>query len=78
MHDAWLPQSSVAVQVLVIVVVVPQPGVSTSENVIATPPQVSLPVATPVSPGSVDELQSPDTLAGQVIVGGVVSTTVIV
>ena len=48
-----LPQSSVAVQVLVMISVLPQVDAIASAKVMATSPQVSLPVAVPVADGSV-------------------------
>ena len=44
----------------------------------ATPLQLSVAVAVPVSAGAVEALQSTLVLAGQVIVGPVVSATVMV
>ena len=53
--------------------------VLTSEEVIVTvAEQASVAVAVPVAAGAVDAVQAMDTSAGQVIVGGVVSSTVIV
>jgi len=73
-----LPHSSVAVQVRVIVSVLPQLAAETSLKVIATDPQVSAPVAEPVEAGSVDSVHSTIASAGTVNEGAVVSTTVIV
>src|SRR5262245_45664575 len=75
---ATLPQASVAVQVRVMTPVLPQPGAKASVWLIATLPQVSLPVAVPVALGPVGAVHAPDALAGQVIEGLVVSTTVMV
>jgi len=72
------PHSSVAVQVLTIVFVFPQVAVSTSLSVIVTLPQVSDPVATPVFAEDVSSVHSIVVSAGALIVGGVVSTTLIV
>ena len=53
--------------------------VLTSVDVIVTvAEQASVAVAVPVAAGAVDAAQETDTLAGQVMVGGVVSTTFIV
>jgi len=73
-----LPHSSVAVQVRVMVSVLPQPGSDVSLCVIATVPQVSVAVAWPVALGEVSAGHSRVTSGGQVIIGGVVSTTVMV
>ena len=72
------PQSSVAVHVLMIVSVLPHPVDTLSENVIVAVPQPSDPVAVPVPVGDVSPPHSTVASAGQVIEGGVVSTTVIV
>jgi hypothetical protein len=72
------PQSSVAVHVLVMVSVFPQPAAELSENVIVAVPQPSVPVAVPVLAGEVSPPHSTVVSDGQVIVGGVVSSTVIV
>ena len=60
-----------------IVSVFPQPGTDESTQVIVTPPHVSDPVAVPVDAGSVELVHYTVASAGQVIDGGVVSTTVI-
>src|SRR5438552_12648069 len=73
-----LPQSSVAVHVRVMTPVFPQPGAKASVWLMATLPQASLPVAVPVALGSVEAVHSTVVLAGQVIDGLVVSTTVMV
>src|SRR5207247_2096488 len=73
-----LPHASVAVKVRVIVSVLPQPGTLVSLNVTVVAPQVSEAVAVPVAAGLVSPVHSTVAFAGQVIVGGVVSTTVIV
>ena len=73
-----LPHASVAVQVRVIVSVLPQPGTELSLKVIATVPQMSEPVAMPVADGSVDIPHSTVASAGQLILGGVVSTTLMI
>src|SRR5204863_518587 len=75
---AKLPQSSVAFQVRVMTPVLPQPGAKASVWLMATLPQASLPVAVPVALGSVEAVHSTVVLAGQVIDGLVVSTTVMV
>src|SRR3989441_5947564 len=75
---AKLPQLSVAFQVRVMTPVLPQPGAKASVWLMATLPQVSLPVAVPVAMGSVETVHSTVVLAGQVIDGLVVSTTVMV
>jgi len=76
--DVAFPHASVAVQVRVIVSVLPQLAADTSLKVIATVPQVSAPVAEPVAAGSVGSVHSTVTSAGNVNEGGVVSTTVII
>src|SRR5438093_4487827 len=75
-----LPQLSVAVQVRVMTYLPAQlPGAVTSLWVLlATPLQVSLALALPVSAGSVEAVQTTLTLAGQVITGPTVSVTVMV
>src|SRR5439155_25109181 len=73
-----LPQSSVAFQCRVMVLVLPQPVTSVSVWLMAALPQVSLPVAVPVAVGSVEAVHSTVLLAGQLMVGAVVSTTVMV
>jgi hypothetical protein len=72
-----LPQSSVAVQVRVMVFVLPQAATSLSLDVIVTLPQASLPVALPVAAGLVSPVHSTVASAGTVKLGAVVSTTVI-
>ena len=72
------PQASVAVHVLVITLVLPQFGTTVSLCVIVTLPQLSVPVATPVAEEVVLLPHSTLAFAGVTIVGGVVSTTVIV
>ena len=64
-----------AVHVRVIVSVLPQPGTLASLYVIATAPQLSVPVAEPVAAGLVSPVHSTVAAAGQVMVGAVVSTT---
>ncbi len=76
--DTLLPHSSVTVQVLTIVFVLPQAAVSTSDSVMVTVPQVSAPVATPVLAEDSSSVHSIVTSAGTLIVGSVVSTTVMV
>jgi hypothetical protein len=73
-----LPEASVAVQVRVITPVLPQAAAKLSLLVMMAVPQLSLPVAVPVLAGSVSSLHSTVTSAGQVTVGGVLSTNVIV
>src|SRR5258705_1223508 len=73
-----LPQSSVAFEVRVMTPVLPQPGAKASVWLMATLPQVSLPVAEPWAAGVVSPVHSTVVLAGQVIDGLVVSTTVMV
>ena len=46
--ELWLPQSPVAIQVLVIIFVLPHASATASVSVIVTEPQVSVPVAIPV------------------------------
>ena len=77
-QEAVLPQSSVAVQVREMVSVLPQPGAEESEKVTAASPHESLAVAEPVAEGPVGSPHSTVASAGQVMTGGVVSTTVIV
>jgi hypothetical protein len=72
------PQASVAVQVRVITLVLPQPGALVSAWLIVTSPQVSNPVAVPVVAGLVSPLHSTVAASGKVRLGAVVSTTVIV
>src|SRR5437879_2677168 len=81
-----LRQASVAVQVRVIVFLIWStaqlaPGVSTSELLMAMalgPLQLSVAVAMPVAAGLVSPGHSTVVLVGQVIMGRVVSTTVMV
>jgi hypothetical protein len=75
---ALLPQSSVTVQVRVIVSVLPQPATLLSDDVIVTLPQESLPLAVPVPAGLVSPPHSTVASAGALMLGAVVSTTVIV
>lgn len=77
-HVAVLPHGSVAVQVLVITSVLPQFDTVVSENVFVTVPQPSVAVGKPVPVGEVSPPHSTVAFAGQIITGGVVSTTVIV
>src|SRR5439155_10576561 len=70
-----LPQASVAFQCRVMVLVLTQPVTSVSVWLMAALPQVSLPVAVPVAVGSVEAVHSTVLLAGQLMVGAVVSTT---
>ena len=72
------PQSSVAVQVRVMVPVLPQAGAKLSLKVMLTPPQLSDPVAMPVASGEVDMPHSTVASGGQTMVGGVVSSIVII
>src|SRR5216117_2403556 len=72
-----LLQASVAVQVRVMMPVLPQPGAKTSLWLIVTAPQVSLPVAWPVPAGLVSPVHSTVLSDGTVRLGLVVSTTVI-
>src|SRR5210317_671607 len=76
--DAEFPHSSVAVQVLAIVFVFPQASVTTSLSEMVTEPQASEPVATPFEALDSSAAHSIVTSAGAVIVGGLVSTTVMV
>lgn len=69
---------SVAVQVLVITSVLPQPGEEESAKDIVTVPQRSVPVAVPVFAGEVSSPHSKVIFGGQPIVGSTVSTTVII
>ena len=75
-QDEVFPHSSVAVHVLEMISVPPQPGTELSVKVIAGVPQASVPVANPVDAGDVSSPHSTVTLAGHTITGGVVSTTV--
>ena len=58
--------------------VFPHAGVKLSLKVMATVPHPSDPVAIPVAAGAVDIPHSTVASAGQVILGGVVSTTVMI
>jgi hypothetical protein len=77
-HEAVLPQESVAVQVRVMTELPAQvPACTTSlEVMLATPLQASVAVAVPVAAGNVEAPQATVTSTGQVITGGVESTTV--
>ena len=79
-HELLLPAQSVAVQVRVITMVLRQvPGAVLSVKVtIGAGSQLSVAVALPVTPGSVEVLHWTVAGAGQVITGAVVSTTVMV
>ena len=72
------PHSSVAVQVRVMVPVLPQAGAKLSLKVMFTPPQLSDPVAIPVASGEVDMPHSTVASGGQTMVGGVLSTIVMI
>src|SRR5436190_10573980 len=72
-----LPHASVAVQVRAITLVPPQKLVTASTYVMVTAPQPSWAVATPVLFVVVLAGHSSTTSAGHVIVGGVMSRTVI-
>ena len=72
------PQSSVTVQVRVIVSVLPHPATDASLEVIATLPQISLPVAVPFAAMLVSAGHSKVTSGGQLMNGGIVSTTVMI
>ena len=73
-----LPQSSVAVHVRVSIPVLPQPGCHWSLCVIVTVPHVSTAEAEPFASTLVSAGHCSVTSGGQVISGGVVSTTVMV
>ena len=73
-----LPHWSVAVQVRVITLVLPQFGVTESLEVITTEPHPSVAVATPVAFVDVFAGHSSTRLAGALTFGGVVSRIVIV
>jgi hypothetical protein len=74
-----LPHPSVATQWRVIVKsAIELPGVTVSVKVTVAPLQLSVAVATPSADGSVAVAQETVTLAGQLITGGVLSTTVMV
>ena len=72
------PQSSVAVHVLVITDVFPQPATLVSLSEMLTSPQVSLPVAVPVLAEVASAVHSMVTSAGKLRLGDVVSTMVMV
>src|SRR5207253_8024842 len=72
------PQSSVTVQVRLIVPVLPQAGVKESSWPVLTEPQVSEPLAEPFAAGVVSPVHSTVVSLGQVMLGTVVSTMVIV
>ena len=78
LHDAEWPQPSMTVQVRVMTPVFPQAAANASLLETVTLPHASLPVAEPVVAGVVGSPHSTVTLAGQLIVGFVVSTMVIV
>src|SRR6266568_9252179 len=73
-----LPQASVAVQVRAMTLVPPQLLVTESLKLMLTELQPSSAVATPVKLVLVSAGHSSTTFVGQVITGGVVSSTVIV
>src|SRR6266581_38573 len=75
---ALLPHSSMAVQVRAMTLVAPQLLVTESLKLTLTAPQPSWAVATPVALVSVSAGHSSTTFGGQVMTGGVVSSTVIV
>ena len=58
--------------------VLPQAGAKLSLKVMVTPPQLSDPVATPVASGEVDIPHSTVASGGHTMLGGVVSTIVII
>src|ERR1043165_5045249 len=66
---AELPQASVAVQVRVMVSVLPQPGTVTSLWVMVTEPQLSVPVAEPLTATLVSAGHSRVLSAGQLMEG---------
>ena len=76
-QEATLPHSSVAVQVSVMTPALPQVGASWSEKSIETSPQSSAPVAQPVVSGSTAPVHSTVVSTGQLMLGGVSSTSVI-
>src|SRR5688572_20312700 len=77
LHIAELPQSSVATQVRVTLYVLPQPGVVASTNAIDTlASQASLAETVPKAGAAGHSMG--DTTVGQIIVGGVMSCTVMV
>ena len=76
-----LPQASVAVHVLVITLLPTQGSLldTASTYVIVTPEQLSVPVALPVVDGSVSAVQPNTSMSdGQVIIGAVLSVTVMI
>src|SRR5436190_23010311 len=73
-----LPLSSVAFQVRVMTPVLPQPGAKASVWLMATLPRAEVRRAGPGVAGGVSPVHSTVVLAGQVIDGLVVSTTVMV
>src|SRR6266545_1527046 len=76
---AVLPQASVAVQVRTNEPVLPHwPLIGPSLCAIETVPHVSVPVAVPVAPGSVEPVHSTMASGTSLIVGAVVSTRVMV
>ena len=77
-QEAVWPQASVAVHVRVITPVLPQTAAKESLDEIVTALHESTPVAKPDAAGAVDEPHSTVTFGGQVTVGFVVSTIVIV
>ncbi len=78
-HVLELPQSSVAIHVLVIVKVCGPVGFDTSVCVmVGVVSQLSVAVAVPVTTGLVDAEHSIETLFGHVIAGGRLSSTTIV
>src|SRR5690606_267186 len=81
MQSLALPQSSTAVHIRSIVYVSGhEPGMVVSEYVMSVTGsvQLSVAVASPKTLGSISSSHSTVTLAGQVITGGVISSTVIV
>src|SRR5919108_2451588 len=75
---AMLPHESVAFQVRVMILAPPHTFVTESAELMVTLPQVSLPVALPVALGWVEPVHSTMTSGTSLIVGGVVSTMVMV
>src|SRR6266571_3212352 len=78
MQRELLPQASVAIQVRAMTLVPPQLVVTESLKLRLTEPQPSRAVATPVKLVLVSAGHSSTTFVGQVMTGGVVSSTVIV
>lgn len=79
-QELKFPQSSVAVQVRVMV---PSCGHKPTRNeseklIVGTPSQLSVAVAVPVMTGNVPEVHSIVTLLGQVMTGGKLSSTCII